>query len=53
MENIIEVFFVEIHLHKKRWIMSCLYKPNKALIANHMEVLSKNIDIYTTMHNNQ
>ena len=29
-----------------------LYSPNKALIANHMAVLSKNIDIYMTKYDN-
>ena len=52
IENIIEAFFVEINLHKKNWLISCSYNPNKALIANHMAVLSKNIDIYTTKYNN-
>ena len=41
-----------MHLHKKKWRISCLYKPNKALIANYMEVLSKNIDICSTLYNN-
>ena len=48
IENIIESFFVEINLHKKKWLISYSYIPKKALIANHMTVLSKNIDIYTT-----
>ena len=45
IQNIIEVFFVEINLHKKKWLISCSYNPNKALIANNMAILSKNIDI--------
>ena len=49
IEHIIEAFFIEINLRKKRWLISCSYNPKKALIANHMTVLSKNIDIYTTM----
>ena len=50
IENITEAFFVEINLHKKKCLISCSYNPNKALIANHMAVLSKNIDIYTTKY---
>ena len=49
IEHIIEEFFIEVNLRKKRWLISCSYNPNKALIPNHMTVLSKNIDIYTTM----
>ena len=48
LENKIKTFFVEIQLDKKKWLISCSYNPNKALIANHMAVQSKNIDIYTT-----
>ena len=50
--NTIEAFFGEIHLYKKKWLVSCSYNPNKALIANHMAVLNKNIDIYTTKYHN-
>ena len=49
-ESIIEAFFVEINLRKKKWLISCSYNPNKALMANHMAVLNKNIDIYITMY---
>ena len=52
IENKIEAFFVEINLHKKKWLISCSYNPNKALIANHVAVLSKNIDVYTTKYDN-
>ena len=44
IEHIIEAFFIEINLREKRWLISCTYNPNEALIANHMKVLSKNID---------
>ena len=52
IEKINEAFFVEINLHKKQWLFGCSYNPNKSLIANHMTVLSKNIDIYTTKYVN-
>ena len=52
IENVIEAFFVEINLYKKKWIISCSYNPNKALIANHMAVLSKDIDIYVINYDN-
>ena len=52
IQNIIEVFFLEINSHKKKWLISCSYNPNKALTANHMAVISKSIDIYTTKYDN-
>ena len=33
-------------------LISCSYNPDKALIANHLAVLSKNIDIYITKYDN-
>ena len=52
IENIIEAFFVEINLHKKKWLISCSYDPNKALIVNHMALLSRSVDIYITKYDN-
>ena len=52
IKNLIEAFFVKINIHKKKWLIGSSYYPNKALIANHMAVLSKNIDIYTTKYDN-
>ena len=34
------------------WLIRCSYNPNQALIANHMAVLSKSIDVYTTKYDN-
>ena len=52
IKNITEEFFVEKNLHKKKWLISRSYNPSKALFANHMTVLSKNIEINTTKYNN-
>ena len=41
--------FVEINLIVE---INCSYNPNKAPIANHIAVLSKNIDIYATNYSN-
>ena len=48
IENTTEAFFASINLQKKKWLISSSYNPNKALITNHMAVLSKAIDIFTT-----
>ena len=50
--HITEAFFVEINLHLQKWLVSCSYNPKKALISNHMAILSKNTDIYTTKYDN-
>ena len=48
-----EAFFVEINLHnKKKWLISCSYKPKRASIANYLSTLSEFPDIYTTMNDN-
>ena len=52
IKNITKEFFAEKNLHKKKWLISRSYNPNKALLANHMTVLSKSIKIYTTKYNN-
>ena len=52
IENKIEAFFVGINLHRKKWLISCTYNYKKAVIANHMVVLSKNVDIYNIKYDN-
>ena len=34
-----ESIFVEIILHKKKWLINCLYNPNKNNIQNHVETI--------------
>ena len=46
-----EAFFLEINLHiKKKWLISCSYTPKRASIANHLSILSKCTDIYTSKY---
>ena len=44
----IEGFYVEINLHKKKWLLSCSYNPDKDNINNHLAALSKSLDIYSS-----
>ena len=44
----IEGFYVEINLHKKKWLLSCSYNPDKGNIDNHLAALSKSLDIYSS-----
>ena len=38
--NHIESFYVELNLHIEKWLISCLYNPNKTMICNHLNALS-------------
>ena len=41
-----ESFFVEIILHKKKWLVNCSYNPNKNNIKSHLERISKALDAF-------
>ena len=43
-----ESFFVEIILHKKKWLINVSYHPNKNNIKNHLEIISKASDAFST-----
>ena len=47
-----ESFFVEIILHKKKWLINCSYNPNKNNIKNHLEIISKALDAFSTKYEN-
>ena len=51
--DLTEAFFVETNLHnKKKWLINCSYNPKRASTANHLSVLSKCTDIYTSKYDN-
>ena len=45
-----ECFFAELNLCKSKWLMSCSYNPHKINISKHIEILSKNLDLYSSQH---
>ena len=47
-----ESFFVEIILHKKKWLINCSYSPNKNNIKNDLEIISKALDAFSTKYEN-
>ena len=50
-ENPIESFFVEINLRNKiKWLISCSYNLKKTSLSNHIAVLSKSLDLFTTKY---
>ena len=48
----IENIFLEINLRSKNWFISGSYNPNVGLIQNHAVNLSKNLDFYSSKHEN-
>ena len=40
----VESFFVEINLHKKKWLINCSYNPHKSNIINHLNIISRSLD---------
>ena len=47
-----ESLFVKIILHKKKWLSSCSYNPHKNSIKNHLEIISRTLDTFTTKYEN-
>ena len=47
-----ESFFVEIILHKKKWLINCSYNPHKNNIKHHLEIISRPLDAFSTKYEN-
>ena len=45
-----ECFFVEFNLRKRKWLISCSCNPHKNNIFNHIEILSKNLHLYSSQY---
>ena len=48
----IEGFYVEINLCNDKWLINCSYNSHKNMIGNHLRVLSKKLEIYSTSYEN-
>ena len=46
----VESFFVEINLHKKKWLINCSYNPHKSNIDNHLNIISRSLDIHSNFN---
>ena len=46
----IEGFYIEINIRKKKWILTFTYNPNKNLISNHLKVIDKKQDSYSSKY---
>ena len=48
----IEGIFIELNFRKKKWLLSCSYNPNKNTITDHLEILRRNLDLYSAHYEN-
>ena len=48
----IEGMFMELNLTKKKCLLCFLYNPNKNTIFDHLEILRRNLDLYSAQHEN-
>ena len=46
------VFFIEINLLKKKWLICDFYNPHKTQILKHISFLSKSLDYYLSYYDN-
>ena len=47
-----ETLFIEINLHKKKWLIGGTYNPTKSMIRNHTIYLCKSLDYFTSSYDN-
>ena len=45
-------FYVEINHQKKKWLLCCSYNPNKNAIKSHLEILHKDLALYSSKYEN-
>ena len=51
MENaLIEGFYIELNLRKKKWLLCYSYIPHRNSVENHLDPLSKNLALYSLIH---
>ena len=48
----IEGMFIELNFRKRKWLLSCSYNPNFNTITDHLEILRRNLDLYSVQYEN-
>ena len=48
----IEAFVIEINLKKRKWLLFCIYCPQKSMISNHMKILSLHLNVFQKRYEN-
>ena len=49
--QLIEGFYIEINLRKKKWLPCGTHNPHRNNIGNHLDSLSKNLALYSSAYN--
>ena len=44
-EKPVESFYVELNLRNGKWLVNCSYNPHKNSISNHLDRISKSLDL--------
>ena len=48
----LELFFIEVSIPKKKWLLNCSYNLRKSNISNHLHHLNKGLDVFSKSYNN-
>ena len=48
----IEGIYTEIKFWKKHWLLCCTSNPNRNIITNHLDVLKRSLDPYSSKYDN-
>ena len=48
----IEGMFIELNFHKKKCLLSCSYHANFNTITDHLEILRRNLTLYSVQYEN-
>ena len=46
-----KVFLLQL-IYGKKWLVSCSYKPHKENISNHLQMISKSLDLHLSQYDN-
>ena len=49
---LLKPFFIEITLHKEKWLSNSSYNPHKNSTENHLKIISRTLDTFTTKYKN-
>ena len=51
-ESLIEAFYVEVTLTKKKWLITCSYNPKNSDLNTHISTLSNSLDVFIKSYDN-
>ena len=47
-----KALFIELNFRKKKWLLNCLYNPNKNNISTYLQRLENTLDLYSVKYEN-